>query len=197
MKKNGPWTVKSERLVFENPWIAIEDHAVVHPDGAAGEYGVVRFKNLAIGVLPVDADGNVFLVGQHRYPLDRYSWELPEGGGGLDVPAIESARRELEEETGVVAREWRELATFDISNSVTDERAICYLAWDLTPGNAAPDGSEALTMKKVKFEELLEMVMNGSISDSLTIIMTLKAHLLALRRDAPEPICRHLAAGRA
>ncbi len=196
LRKNGPWTIKSQQLVFQNPWIAIEDHAVIHPDGSDGEYGVVRFKNLAIGVLPVDAEGCVWLVGQHRYPHDRYSWELPEGGGALTAPAITSAKRELEEETGLIANQWREFSAFDISNSVTDERAVCFLAWELAPGAADRDASEALTLKRVKFDALLEMVMSGEITDSLTIIMTLKAHVLALRGEAPDPISRHLIAGR-
>ena len=196
-KKNGPWTVKTESRVFDNPWIAVEDHGVVHPDGSLGEYGVVRFKNIAVGVLPISADGDVRLVGQHRYPLGKYSWELPEGGGPLHAPPLVSAKRELEEETGLVARGWLQFAEFDISNSVTDERAVCFLAWDLEPGKAASDPSEALTIKQVKFDRLLEMVMDGEISDSLTIVMTLKAHLLALRGRAPEPISDILKAGRA
>lgn len=191
-RKNGPWTVKSERNVFDNPWISVEDHAVVHPDGSDGEYGVVRFKNLAIGVLPVDANGDVWLVGQHRYPHDNYSWELPEGGGPIGVDPLASAKRELEEETGLTARQWRRISTCDLSNSVTDERAVCFLAWDLVAGEAAPEASEALTIKRVKFASLLEMVMAGEITDSLTIIMTLTAHTHALRGLAPEPISKHL-----
>lgn len=189
-KRIGPWRVTSERTLFDNPWISVADHQVVHPDGSAGEYGVVRFKNLAIGVLPIDEEGFVWLVGQHRFPMDRYSWELPEGGGPLNVSPLESAKRELLEETGLNAKEWAELSSFDISNSVTDERAVCFLAWALERGEAAPESSEALTLKRVRFSELLEMVMNGEISDSLTIVMTLTAYLKALRGDAPAPISK-------
>lgn len=191
-QKNGPWTVKSEQTVFANPWIAVEDHRVVHPDGSDGEYGVVRFKNRAIGVLPVSDEGDIWLVGQHRYPHEKYSWELPEGGGPLHENPLQSAKRELEEETGLIAREWRQLTACDLSNSVTDEAAVCFLAWDLASGRAAPEPSEALTIKQVKFAQLLEMVMQGEISDSLTIMMTLTAHVLALRGDAPAPISRFL-----
>ena len=190
--RNGPWTVKTERTVFSNPWIKVEDHAVVHPDGSDGEYAVVRFKNRAIGILPVSERGDIWLVGQHRYPHNKYSWELPEGGGALSDDPLDAAKRELAEETGLAAQQWRRISACDLSNSVTDESAICYLAWDLTPGDAAPDPSEALTIKQVKFSQLLEMVLHGEISDSLTIIMTLTAHVLALRGEAPEPISRHL-----
>lgn len=196
-RKNGPWTVKSKETVFENPWIRVEDHQTRQPDGSAGQYGVVRFKNRAIGVLPVDSDGSVWLVGQHRFAHDAYSWELPEGGGPLGDDPLVSAQRELAEETGLSAREWHQFSAFDTSNSVTDEKAIAYLAWDLETGQAAPEPSEALTIKKIKFNTLLDLVMDGEITDGFTIIMVLTAHVLALQGRAPKPISDHLAAGRA
>ena len=184
----GPWKVTSKRTAFENPWIKIEDHGVIHPDDTPGEYGVVRFKNFAVGVLPIDEDGYTYLVGQHRFPHDTFSWELPEGGGPMAEDPLQSAKRELVEETGFSAENWQTLSTFDVSNSVTDEKAICYLAWNLTAGDAAPESSEALTVKRVLFNDLLEMVMRGEITDSLTIIMTLTAHIKALRSELPMPI---------
>ncbi|MEM8937511.1 MAG: NUDIX hydrolase [Pseudomonadota bacterium] len=184
----GPWRVLSARTAFDNPWIRIIDHAVTHPDGSPGEYGVVHFKNRAIGVLPIDEKGCVPLVGQHRFPLDRYSWELPEGGGKLETDPLDAAKRELREETGFTAQSWAPLTTFDISNSVTDEQAICYLAWDLKAGRASPDPSEKITLKKIEFIELFNMVVAGEITDSMTIIMTLAAHAKALRGEAPAPI---------
>lgn len=190
----GPWRINAKRIAFDNPWIKVVDHNVTHPDGSPGEYGVVRFKNIAIGVLPIDAGGRAPLVGQHRFPLDRYSWELPEGGGPLDIDPLESAKRELAEETGLSAAAWAPLSAFDISNSVTDERAICYLAWDLKDGAAAPEPSEALTVKWVSYKDLLEMVMTGEITDSLTIVMTLTALAKALRGEIPAPISHHLLA---
>ena len=192
--KIGPWRITSRKIAFDNPWISVADHRVKHPDGTAGEYGVVNFKNLAIGVLPIDDEGFVWLVGQHRFPGDRYSWELPEGGGPVDVAPLESAKRELLEETGLTAKNWVEFFSFDISNSVTDERAVCFYAWDLKPGDAAPEASEALTIKRVSFNELLEMVMSGEISDSLTIVMTLTAYAKALRGEGPDPISTRILA---
>lgn len=193
-RKVGPWRVTSERMVFENPWLRLVDHKVVHPDGSPGEYGVVRFSNLAIGILPIDKDGMVTLVGQHRFPHDDYSWELPEGGGDLKTDPLISAQRELAEETGLSARNWAPLCAFDISNSVTDERAVCFLAWNLRQGAAAPEPSEALTMKRVSFKTLLDMVLSGEISDSLTIVMTLTAYVKALREETPAPISAHILA---
>ncbi|VAW03976.1 ADP-ribose pyrophosphatase [hydrothermal vent metagenome] len=195
-RRIGPWTVQSDKTAFENPWIRIVDHKVVHPDGSDGEYGVVQFKNLAIGILAFDEDGRVPLIGQHRFALDRYSWELPEGGGPLDIAPLESAKRELAEETGFRAQSWAPLCAFDVSNSVTDERAQCFFAWDLEAGDAAPESSEALTMKTVSFNELLDLVMAGEITDSLTVAMTLNAYVKALRGAAPAPICEHILAAR-
>jgi len=185
-KKIGPWTVCAETEIYDNPWISVTDCKVVRPDGKPGQYGVVHFKNLAVGVLPLFDDGTVPLVGQHRFPHDSYSWEVPEGGGKLGLDPLDAARRELAEETGLRARNWLQISAFDISNSVTDEKAVCFIAWGLEEGEASPDGDEVLAHKRVNFSDLHEMVLNGDISDSLTIIMVLKARALAEAGRLPE-----------
>lgn len=184
-KKIGPWRVESETVVYDNPWIRVVDHEVIHPNGAPGQYGVVQFKNLAIGILAIDADGFVPLVGQHRFPHDAYSWEVPEGGGPLGVDPLSSAKRELEEETGFTAEHWLEIASFDLSNSVTDEKSVCYLAWGLTSGTASPEASEEFAYDRLRFSGLYERVMTGEIRDSLTIMMVLK--VLAMKNDGRLP----------
>ena len=189
-EERSPFIVRGMEVAFENPWIRIEDHDVLRPDGAPGEYGVVRFKNRAIGVLPIDAAGRVPLVGQHRFPLGRYSWELPEGGGAKDIAPLEAAKRELKEETGMTARAWLELSAFDVSNSVTDEVATCFLAWDLTEGTAAPDPTEVLQTRLVAFSDLLTMCLSGEIRDSLTLVMAFSAHIKAARGDLPDEVAR-------
>lgn len=195
-KKIGPWTVNSAREVYRNPWISVADYAVTRPDGASGQYGVVSFANLAIGVLPLDDQGVTTLVGQHRFPLDAYSWELPEGGGKTGVDPLESAQRELLEETGYRAAHWLEFASFDLSNSVTDEKSVCFLAWGLTPGPAAPEPDEVLAHRRISFSELHEMVLAGDIRDSLTMIMVLKARALGEAGALPAEVARLLLAPR-
>lgn len=192
---NGPWTVRGARTVFDNPWIRVVDHDAVGPDGAPRNYGVVRFKNRAIGVLPIDADGRVPLVGQHRFPLERYSWELPEGGGPLDEAPLAAAQRELAEETGARADKWLELAAFDLSNAVTDEVSICYLAWDLTWGPADPDPDERLQVELAPFAELHERVLAGDVRDALTIVMALTAREKAARGALPADVAALLLGG--
>jgi 8-oxo-dGTP pyrophosphatase MutT (NUDIX family) len=172
------WKTTNSNLAFETPWIKVTKHNVINPSGKPGIYGVVSFKNLAIGVLPIDEEYNTWLVGQWRYPLNTYSWEIPEGGGPLNDDPLISAKRELKEETGIVAGKYRELTRMHTSNSATDELAIIYIAQDLTFTNPEPEENEDLQVKKVPFNTVFEMVMNGEITDSLTMIAVLKTKIL-------------------
>jgi ADP-ribose pyrophosphatase len=167
---NGPWIRRSRRVGYENDWITIWHDEVTRPDGAPGVYGVVHFANLAAGVLALDDQDRVLLVGQHRYALDAYSWEIPEGGVPDGEAAIDGARRELLEETGVEAADWRELARVHLSNSVSDELAVLFVATGLTEGAATPDGTEDLERRWLPFDEVLAMTLDGRISDAMTVI---------------------------
>lgn len=166
----GPWLRLSRRVAYENPWITIWHDEVTRPDGAPGIYGIVHFANLAVGVLALDDEDRVLLVGQHRYALDAYSWEIPEGGVPDGESPIEGARRELREETGIDAAEWRELGRSHLSNSVSDEFAILFLATELTSGIATPDGTEALEIRWLPFDDVLAMTLDGQITDALTVL---------------------------
>jgi len=138
----NPWSVLSRATIYENEWIRVDHHEVLSPSGGPGVYGTVHFKNLATGVVPIDENGNVVLVGQYRFPLHAYSWEIPEGGGAHSVTALESAQRELREECGLTAGCWKEILGMDLSNSVSDERGTAFLAWELSESTAEPDESE-------------------------------------------------------
>lgn len=177
----NPWTTIDGRLVYENPWIAVREDRVIHPDGRPGIYGVVHFKNRAIGVLPVDERGRIWLVGQYRYPLGRYSWEIPEGGGPLEEAPEDAARRELREETGLTAGHLEPIATVHLSNSVTDEVGLIYRATLLVPGPSAPDGTERLEVRVVDWPDAWQMLRAGEITDSLSVVALLHE---AVRRNS-------------
>jgi len=184
----NPWIVKGMTHAFENDWFGIEEHDVIRPDGAKGYYGVIRVRRLAVGVLPIDAEGCVHLVGQWRFPLARYSWEMPEGGAEPGENALGCAERELAEETGLRAREWMQVLEMDLSNSLTDEQAVIFIATDLSPGEADPDPTEVLNRRKAHFLEVVERVAGGRIRDSLTVAAILRAHHMAVTGQLPAAL---------
>ncbi len=171
----NPWQTLKVSTVYENPWIRMEHHDIVNPTGKDGIYGVVHFKNRAIGVIPIDKEGNTWLIGQYRYALNEYSWEIPMGGGPNELDLLESAKRELKEETGITAEKWTQIMKIHTSNSVTDELGYVYLAKDLTQGETEFEETEVLQVRKLPFQEALDMVMSGEITDSLSIAGILKA----------------------
>ncbi len=143
---------------------------VDRPDVGPGIYGVVHFANLAVGVVVLDDGDRVLLVGQHRYTIDAYSWEIPEGGVPDGESAIDGARRELREETGVDADGWRKLVDVHLSNSISDEAGVLFVAHARQHGVASPDATEDLTIRWVPFDAALTMVRMGEITDALTIL---------------------------
>lgn len=172
---NNPWTTLTTREVYSNKWIQVTEHDVLNPAGGKGIYGKVHFKNKAIGIIPVDEHGNTWLVGQYRYTLNEYSWEIPEGGGAMDTEPLEAAKRELKEETGLTANKWTLLMRIHTSNSVTDEEGFVFLAEDLTQGEDDREETEAdLVVKKLSLQEAVSMVMDGKITDSISVAGLLK-----------------------
>lgn len=179
-KKLGSWTELSREEVYDNPWIRVTESQVVNPNGGKGIYGVVHFKNLAIGVIPLDEDNNTWIVGQDRFPFEgKYTWEIVEGGGPIDVDPLDSAKRELLEEVGLKARHWQLIQEMDLSNSATDEKALIYVARGLSSHASQPDETEQLEVRKVAFSQLVDMVLCGEVVDSLSVAGVLKLrHLM-------------------
>jgi ADP-ribose pyrophosphatase YjhB (NUDIX family) len=189
-----PWIVKGVSVPFENPWLRIDSHAVIHPGGQGGIYSVVRVRRLAVGVLPIEPDGSVHLVGQWRFPLGRYSWEMPEGGAEPGERALDCAKRELAEETGLSAATWTQVLEMDLSNSLSDEAAAIYIATDLRPGRAAPEPTEVLARRRAPFAEVLSRVADGRIRDAMTVAAVLRAHHMAVTGGLPEALARAMLA---
>ncbi|MCX2573401.1 NUDIX domain-containing protein [Pedobacter sandarakinus] len=183
MEDQNPWKTLSSDLKYNNNWISVTEHQVINPSGGEGIYGEVHFKNLAIGILPLDEENHTWLVGQYRYPLKAYSWEIPEGGGPFNEEALESAKRELLEETGMTATNWREIQRLHLSNSVSDELSIIYLATGLIEGIAMPEETEQLVVKKLHFDEAYQMVIDGIITDSVSVAAILKVKLLMIENQ--------------
>ncbi|HZB47242.1 MAG TPA: NUDIX hydrolase [Pyrinomonadaceae bacterium] len=180
----NPWRTTSSKKVYENDWISVREDAVVRPDGLPGIYGVVHFKHVAVGVLAVEGD-EVYLVGQHRYPLGAYSWEIPEGGCAEGEDPLEAARRELEEETGLRAEHWVRLGEAHLSNSVSDEYALWFLATGLTQWEQRPEGSERISVRKVKLARALAMALSGEITDALSLLAIMGYHLMRPPETTP------------
>lgn len=183
---DNPWQIMSVQTAYENNWLRIDHHNVINPAGNPGIYGTVHFKNLAVGIIPLDNEMNTYLVGQYRFPLKAYSWEIPEGGAPLDQDPLEMARKELLEETGLTASTWIQLGVLHTSNSATDEKAIMYLATDLTVGEAQPEETEILNLKKLPFHEFIEMIENGEVTDAISMCAGLLAEKWLNRKKLQE-----------
>jgi 8-oxo-dGTP pyrophosphatase MutT (NUDIX family) len=174
----NPWKTKSIEVVYDNPWIKLEEHQVVNPAGKDGVYGKVLFKNKALGIIPVDDEGYTWLVGQYRYTLDEFSWEIPMGGGPNELDILESAKRELKEETGLSAEKWTNILRIHTSNSVTDEEGFVFLAEGLTEGETEFEETEELYILRLPLKEAVQKVLNGEITDGISIAGLLKVAIL-------------------
>ena len=177
----GPWQLLDSECRYDNPWIRISHENVITPAGSQGIYGRIHFKNKAITIIPLDKEGNTWLVGQHRYVLDAYSWELPMGGGPLTMDAIDAAKKELQEEVGLAADHWQLIQHLHTSNSVSDEQGLVYLATGLTQIGSQPEETELLTVKKLPLDEAIGWALNGKITDAISVAALLKVAMLRQR----------------
>lgn len=175
MAEENPWQTLRKKPIYQNPWIIVEEHDVINPAGKEGIYGKVSFKNKALGIIPIDNEGYTWLVGQYRYTLNTYSWEIPMGGGSLDEDILESAKRELKEETGITAVHWQQIMRIHTSNSVTNEEGVVFIAQELSFGETEFEETEQIVTKKLPFTEALDMVMEGKITDCISVAGLLMA----------------------
>jgi len=177
-ENHNPWTTLSTKQIYQNPWISVREDQVINPKGGEGIYGVVSFKNKAIGIIPIDDEGNTYLIGQYRYALKEYSWEIPMGGGLVENDLLESAKRELKEETGFTAAKWTNICRLHTTNSVSDEEGFVFLAQELTAGETAFEETEDLQIRKLPLRDAVRMAMNNQITDAISVAGLLKVALL-------------------
>jgi 8-oxo-dGTP pyrophosphatase MutT (NUDIX family) len=180
MSLKSPWQTLSVEVKYDNPWIRVEEHQVINPAGNSGIYGTVSFKNRAVAIVPIFDNGDTLLVGQFRYPLQEYHWELPMGGAPGGESVLLCAQRELKEETGFSAENWQQIMTMHLSNSITQEQGFVFVATDLTAGEMALEETEDITVKRLPFEEVFQQVMSGEITDAMTVAAVMKVRLLDL-----------------
>ena len=174
------WRKLSSSVIYENDWMRVLEDDVINPGGGSNLYGHVHFKNLAVAILPIDEDDNTWLVGQQRYTLGEYSWELPMGGAPEGESPLSAAKRELQEETGLSALRWTEMMRLHTSNSITDESAVVFMAEDLTMGVTAFEEAEDIAVRKLSVDAAIRMVLDGGITDAISVAALLK--LSASRR---------------
>lgn len=176
----NPWTIVDEATVYDNNWISVHHFNVINPSGKKGIYGKVHMKNIATGIVALDEEMNTYLVGQYRFVLNEYSWEIPEGGAPFHESTLEAAKRELLEETGLKAEKWRVIQDMSLSNSVTDERCRIFVATKLSQHKPMPEPTEQIVVKKLPFEEVYQMVTDGEITDGVSVTAILKVKLLVM-----------------
>jgi 8-oxo-dGTP pyrophosphatase MutT (NUDIX family) len=180
----GNWSINSSETKYDNPWITVTEHQVINPSGNPGIYGEVHFKNIAIGIVALDNQDNIYMVNQFRFVLNQDSLEIPEGGGSLDIDPLLSAKRELKEETGLVANSWEKLMELHLSNSVSNEKAIVYLAKELKQGEMELEETEDIVVSKLSLKEAYAMVNENKITDAISVAAILKLYILQLENKS-------------
>ena len=170
------WKKLSSKVIYDNPWMTVVEDRVINPSGGQNDYGHIRFKTRAVAIIPIDDAGNTWLVGQDRYTLGEYSWEVPMGGAPKGEDALAAAKRELKEETGLEAEHWTEILRLHTSNSITDEEGFAYVAKGLQQGETAFEETENIEVRKLPLTEAVAMAQSGEITDAISVAALLWAN---------------------
>ena len=171
------WKRLDRKLIYDNPWITVYEDQVINPGGGRNIYGNVHFKGKAIAIVPLDDDGNTWIVGQDRYTLGEYSWEVPMGASDAGEEPIDTAHRELKEETGLSAGQMTQVMRMHTSNSITDEEGFVFVARDLSEGDTAFDEMEVLDIRKLPLEDVLDMIRRQEMTDAISVAAILRVYL--------------------
>jgi 8-oxo-dGTP pyrophosphatase MutT (NUDIX family) len=190
--QSNPWETLSSQRFYESRYVDVYQDEVRHRSGKVHSYTALRFRIYGIAVLPIFEDGSTYLIGQYRYVSQRYTWELPRGSGSKATEPIETAKRELQEETGTHAGQWLEVARLMVSPGITDELAPCFAAWDLEHGTAHPDPQEDLSIRRLPFRDAVAECLNGAICDGPSVATILAVHTRAIQGNLPEDLLRRL-----
>jgi 8-oxo-dGTP pyrophosphatase MutT (NUDIX family) len=173
----NPWRTLSSRVIYRNSWLSLREDKVIRPDGAEGIYSVVEMRP-SCGIVAINEDGQIALVGQWRYVHNKYSLEIPTGGSEQGETPLDGAKRELLEETGLTAGDWSALGTIDNSNGATTDVAHLFVARNLKTGPSSPQADERLEVRWMPFVDAVLSVMKGEITESVSVAAILKAELL-------------------
>jgi 8-oxo-dGTP pyrophosphatase MutT (NUDIX family) len=177
MAMQNPWSTLSSRVVYRNPWLALREDKVIRPDGKEGIYSVIEIRP-SCGIIAINENDQIALVGQWRYVHNKYSIEIPTGGSEQGETPLDAAKRELREETGLTAEDWTALGTVDNSNGATTDVAHLFLARNLTTGPSVPQGDEHVELRWTPFTDAVLSVMKGEITESVSVAAILKTELL-------------------
>ncbi len=167
------WQLGKPQTKYENPWMRVDEIPAIDPSGQDASYGLIHFKNLAVGVVPYQ-DGYIWLVGQSRVSSRSYTWEIPAGGDPTREDPLGTAHRELREETGFTAGRMDQILKMELSNSITDEICLVYVATDLTAGEAELESSEDISLMKISLDNALKAIEAGEIRHALGIAAIFK-----------------------
>lgn len=184
----NPWIVHRKEEKFACSFFSVRSDTVAHGHRLPRTYNSIRMKSPGVSIAPIDSDGRVTLIGQYRYVLDRFTWELPGGGCKPEQTPVEAATAELSEETGYRADHWLRLFDASLSPGTIEGSTHCFVAWDLQAGMPHPEPEERLSQRRVSFDEAVSMVLSGEISNFSSTTLLLGIQVKFARNELPADL---------